>query len=50
MAPSEVADLVGKRGVAEFADEVDDGLGRTDGGMKRLQGFSVGHASLRMAR
>jgi hypothetical protein len=50
MAPRVVADLVGERGVAQFADEVDNGLGRADGGMKRLQGFSVGHAWLRMAR
>ena len=50
MAPRVMAHLVGERGVAQCVDEVDDGLGRADGGMKRLQGFSVGHACLRMAR
>jgi hypothetical protein len=36
--------------MTELVDERDDGLGRADGGMKRLQGFGVGHACLRMAR
>ena len=50
MPPRVMAHLVGERGMTELVDELDDGLGRADGGMKRLQGFGVGHACLRMAR
>ena len=43
MAAGVVAHLVGERGVAQPADELDDGPGRPGGRMERLQGFGVGH-------
>ena len=50
MPPRVVADLVGERGVAQSADEIDDRRGRAGGGMERLQGFGVGHDCLSSGR
>jgi hypothetical protein len=43
MPPRVVAHLVGQLSEAQPADESDDSIGRSGGGMQRLQGFGVGH-------